>query len=758
MSNRDRPTIIPGCTSHTRLFPKFHSFTYPYLLVGIPVVPGGFQGSMLSVDVLSWWRRGWLSVEARDHLGRGNNVKGLHGKVVDHLKLEGVDPSRFPHIYLITAPRFLRHIFAPASFWFLYSEEYELKAMIAEVNNTFDERRMYYLPYSMFGTSAEEAASEVSENEKRLPQKFSHTFAKDFHVSPFSSRKGGYTLTAQDPLASMAPEGVVVANIVATLRSSKGHGKLVARLLSTSKSLDPAMMSYIHRITFLLSWSVTGWITFPRIVLEAVKLAQRRGLSIWYRPEVNPTTVSRNSTPEEDVLETLFRKYLQAKVKNFPDPISLRYVAAEQLDPTFSRKATFTSEGNGQQRTQRPQTMELRIVTPAFYSRFVYYHNDESAFTSELLDTRLENRTARISDEELCQPLASSGPCTAIAKHADDTMDTSTALGWSLLRRLRRIPDRGLYPYPALPSLRSSQPKHPEEEHMIHSNSFSSFDRFIKASCSEQEQKEYRRVATRIFLSVKRTLGFDLHPDVLASSNAPRIADVATGNALWLLDAASSLPGNATLDGFDISLSQCPPKEWLPKNVHLHEWDIHKEPPAEFQGMYDIVHVRFIGLVITDNHGGNEIANIKKLLKPGGWLQWEEYDNSADYVEKARPDIDTPALDLMLRFGNNPQADRDMPRTGTFKWKDELLPTIKSKGFEQATQRTYTDYCKDNLALAKFYGDQYILVCEEFANKVFPKDAATMWIHEMISAATTETAKGAAIVIPLALFMARNPM
>ena len=43
---------------------------------------------MLSVDICSWWRRGWLSVEARDHLGRGNNANGLHAKVADHLQSE----------------------------------------------------------------------------------------------------------------------------------------------------------------------------------------------------------------------------------------------------------------------------------------------------------------------------------------------------------------------------------------------------------------------------------------------------------------------------------------------------------------------------------------------------------------------------------------------------------------------------------------------------------------------------------------------
>ena len=48
-------------------------------------------------------------------------------------------------MYLVTAPRFLGYAFNPVSFWYLYSEKMNLKAMILEVNNTFDERRLYLL-------------------------------------------------------------------------------------------------------------------------------------------------------------------------------------------------------------------------------------------------------------------------------------------------------------------------------------------------------------------------------------------------------------------------------------------------------------------------------------------------------------------------------------------------------------------------------------------------------------------------------------
>lgn len=92
------PLIFPCRTTHTRLFPKKHSFSYSYLYVGIPI---GWQGSVnnvLSADVEALtaanndrgqrpWRvdRAWLSVEGRDHLNRGSAHLGLQGKLEEYL-------------------------------------------------------------------------------------------------------------------------------------------------------------------------------------------------------------------------------------------------------------------------------------------------------------------------------------------------------------------------------------------------------------------------------------------------------------------------------------------------------------------------------------------------------------------------------------------------------------------------------------------------------------------------------------------------
>lgn len=193
-----------------------------------------------------------------------------------------------------------------------------MTAMIAEVNNTFDERRMYLLD----GTLSD---STVNADRGKISRKFQHSWQKDFHVSPFSSRKGSYKLSTADLFNSDGLQGTGVIDVKAVLISSKGRPKLVARLRSTAVPLDPEKVSIFRALDFLISWSLVGWMTCmcdnrpvfqrpfllqsekltryrikdPRIVFEAIMLAQKRYLDIYYRPEPRKETIPRRSTGAE---------------------------------------------------------------------------------------------------------------------------------------------------------------------------------------------------------------------------------------------------------------------------------------------------------------------------------------------------------------------------------------------------------------------------------------------------------------------------
>lgn len=165
--------------------------------------------------------------------------------------------------------------------------------MILEVNNTFDERRMYLLK-----DSGSDAFNHQSNGNGAASGKFTNKWAKDFHVSPFNSRKGSYSLLALDPFSFRLNGKGPVDNTI-TLSSSKGHPKLVARIFSTSIPLNPSTITRWATFKFILSWWWVGLVTFPRIVREAGKLFFRRKLHVWYRPEVLKDSIGRTATKEE---------------------------------------------------------------------------------------------------------------------------------------------------------------------------------------------------------------------------------------------------------------------------------------------------------------------------------------------------------------------------------------------------------------------------------------------------------------------------
>ena len=90
--SRVHPVMYPCRTSHTRLFPKNHSFSYSYLFVAVPVGWQGHISDFLSIDLktLPWSqdrpKNCWFDVDSSDYLARGENMHGLRGKLDDYLE------------------------------------------------------------------------------------------------------------------------------------------------------------------------------------------------------------------------------------------------------------------------------------------------------------------------------------------------------------------------------------------------------------------------------------------------------------------------------------------------------------------------------------------------------------------------------------------------------------------------------------------------------------------------------------------------
>ncbi|EDO02357.1 hypothetical protein SS1G_04833 [Sclerotinia sclerotiorum 1980 UF-70] len=252
-----KPMFFPANTSHLRLFPKKHGFSYSYLLTGVPVGWTGSSGGMISVDeknnVSPWYKRllyfqpmsPWYVVDGDAYLDRGHVPGGLEGKLKRFLHDQGLNHEDYPYAYLMTSSRFLGYQNNPVSIWNLYSRNKELKAVILEVNNTFDERHTYFV------TSKDVEASMI-EKTKGKPPRFTNTWSKEFYVSPFNSRSGSYSISASDPFFPSL-SGSNNLDLTLTLTSTE-RAFLVARIFSDGPALDPSTMSVLQKTQFILSW------------------------------------------------------------------------------------------------------------------------------------------------------------------------------------------------------------------------------------------------------------------------------------------------------------------------------------------------------------------------------------------------------------------------------------------------------------------------------------------------------------------------
>ena len=80
-------------------------------------------------------------------------------------------------IVLMTMPRVLNYAFNPVSFWFCLDTENTLRAVLADVSNTFGERHAYLLSH---------------EDQRPIAPDDLFTSQKVFHVSPFIEMTGYY--------------------------------------------------------------------------------------------------------------------------------------------------------------------------------------------------------------------------------------------------------------------------------------------------------------------------------------------------------------------------------------------------------------------------------------------------------------------------------------------------------------------------------------------------------------------------------------
>lgn len=107
-------------------------------------------------------------------------------------------------------------------------------------------------------------------------------------------------------------------------------------------------------------------------------------------------------------LETVFRKFIKSKVRTSTKAIRLRYIAPEETRPSPNREEVFVSP-SAEQGDVTTQETELRILTPAFFSRIVLYKSSREALKGEIFNIPEENRTAMIENPQVINELLDEG-------------------------------------------------------------------------------------------------------------------------------------------------------------------------------------------------------------------------------------------------------------------------------------------------------------------------------------------------------------
>lgn len=137
-------------------------------------VPLSTLSELAKLKLLSLTKFNLFGLYEKDHGQK--NIPAFHGWV-EGILAEYHAPFTCADIQLITMPRVLGHVFNPVSFWCCYDEAGALRAVVAEVNNTFGERHIYLA---------------MHEDGRVIGKDDWITSQKVFHVSPFFDIKGHY--------------------------------------------------------------------------------------------------------------------------------------------------------------------------------------------------------------------------------------------------------------------------------------------------------------------------------------------------------------------------------------------------------------------------------------------------------------------------------------------------------------------------------------------------------------------------------------
>jgi hypothetical protein len=188
-------------------------------------------------------------------------------------------------------------------------------------------------------------------------------------------------------------------------------------------------------------------------------------------------------------LYKLFESYLVHMIHYSQEPFHITLHTAILEEPIKHLNSTYI-----QGRNRRLVDLEIRVLSPAFYTRFVHYAYTSEAFDRECIFTDERNRTLWVSRPQLL-PLLLNQRLPEETRYSHGKRGYLDELRWSMLRKLRCAP--------ATPAYGASSASHPED---VRSLPFSEFDQYIReAGCAQAWR--YRRIVTKLFIAQRLGIG-----------------------------------------------------------------------------------------------------------------------------------------------------------------------------------------------------------------------------------------------------------
>ncbi|KAE8149758.1 hypothetical protein BDV25DRAFT_140470 [Aspergillus avenaceus] len=158
--------------------------------------------------------------------------------------------------------------------------------------------------------------------------------------------------------------------------------------------------------------------------------------------------------------------------------------------------------------------------------------------------------------------------------------------------------------------------------------------------------------------------------------------------------------------------------------------------PKDLIGKYDLVYVRLLP-PLAEKVKARVVGNLYRLLRPGGYIQWDELDGENMRVRRDDPGAQTPAMDKICEgFAGSRGSDEAV----------EVPRLLAGRGFVSVEMESWGE----KLDLESMARERWIVEAKGWVDDV---DDGRIWKD-----AYQESLQGAALWVPRIVVVGKRPM